>query len=237
MAQGAGTDGSIYLGSSHPQQGAQDIRALVASGINVAMGIGGESSSTRLMNTANADVMFNSISSLKNQYGFNGIDFDIEDPSIWTPEAMAYLANRLETAYGQNFIIVLTPALYGTLQTMWLRTAQLLGNNYDMMTPMLYGSLEALDSRLSSVSLDKCNVMAAAGVPDDKMVLGYSMYYSDPSQNRYQCTPNPQTVVDAYNAVRAARPNIRGVSIYDDNQELDGNFAGTKAVASTVLNS
>lgn len=150
---------------------------------------------------------------------------------------MAYLANRLKTAYGQNFIIVLTPALYGTLQTMWLRTAQLLGNNYDMMTPMLYGSPEALDSQLSSVSLDKCNVMAAAGAPDDKMVLGYSMYYSDPSQNRYQCTPNPQTVVDAYNAVRAARPNIRGVFIYDDNQELGGNFAGTKAVAPTVLNS
>lgn len=69
MAQGAGTDGFIYLGSFHPQQDAQDIRALVAGGINVAMGIGGESSSTRLMNTANADVMFNNISSLKTNTG------------------------------------------------------------------------------------------------------------------------------------------------------------------------
>lgn len=232
MAQGAGTDGSIYLGAARPAQLAQDVRALVTRGLNVAMGIGGAGSTTRLNTTANADVMFNSIVSLKNQYGFNGIDFDIEDTTMFTPQAMAYLGNKLKATYGSSFIIVLTPALYGTLQTMWLQTAQLLGDNFDFMAPMLYDFPECTDSRLSGVCIDKCNIMAGAGIPDNKMVLGFSCSYTGEAN----VTPNPQTIVNAYAAVKAVRPQLRGAFVYDDNRERFGGFAAVKAVAPAIFN-
>lgn len=232
---GSGT-GNLYYTPNNGQSVADhaaDIRTFVAAGTNVLMGFGGSSDGgITITNNTQADQAYDSMVGFVNTYGINGIDVDLEPSgSSWTESALKRLCGRLKSTYGQNFIIGLTPGLYGEHTARWMSAAQLLGDDFDYMSPMLYDFIEASDSRLTAVSLDKCNTMAAAGIPDSKMMLGFMCR---PYPAYTNASPTPQITIDAYNAVKAARPNLRGAFIWEDLIENDKNWQWVRAAGPII---
>ena len=93
----------------------------------------------------------------------------------------------------------LTPAFYGELhRAKWMAVAKALGSNYDYMAPMLYDFPEANQSNYGAVCVAKCDIMAAAGIPQSKMILGFMM--KPPAESYPNASDSWQKTRDAYNA-------------------------------------
>ena len=233
---GAGTGNLSYAPNNGQSVAAHaaDCKAFIARGINVIMGFGGSSDGgITITNTAQADQAFASFASFRSTYGITGIDIDLEPSgSTWTQDAIVYLVRRLKQTYGAGFIVGVTPGLYSPHTTRWMALAQALGSDMDYMAPMLYDFPEAGDSRLTSVALDKCNTMSAAGIPDSKMILGFML--RPPAESYPNSTPTTTLMTNAINAVKAARPNLRGAFIWEDKIQAARSWDGTLAIRSSL---
>ena len=95
-----------------------------------------------------------------------------------------------------------------------MAVAKALGSNFDYMAPMLYDFPEANQSNYGAVCVAKCDIMAAAGIPQSKMILGFMM--KPPAENYPNASDSWQKTRDAYNAVKAKYPNLRGAFMWED---------------------
>lgn len=195
---------------------ATGISAAKAAGCTVAMGFGGSSDGgISITNSSQADQAYDSVVGFVNTFGINGIDVDLEPSgSSWTQDALVRLCTRLKTTYGSDFIVGVTPGLYGDHTAKWMSLAKALGSNFDYMAPMLYDFPEANQSNYGAVCINKCDIMAAAGIPQSKMILGFMC--KPPSENYPNSSDSWQKTRDAYNAVTAKYPNLRGAFIWED---------------------
>ena len=190
--------------------------AAKAAGCTVVMGFGGSSDGgIAITNSTQADQAFDSIVGFVKSYGINGIDVDLEPSgSSWTPAALVRLCTRLKTTYGADFIVGLTPAFYGEHTAKWMAVAKALGSKFDYMAPMLYDFPEANQSNYGAVCVAKCDIMAAAGIPQSKWILGFMM--KPPAENYPNASDSWQKTRTAYNAVKAKYPNLRGAFMWED---------------------
>ena len=160
---------------------------------NVLMCFGGSGDGgITITNDAQADQAFDSLVSYKeattNPINFNGIDVDLEPSgSTWTQAPMVRLITRCKQRWGADFIIGLTPGLYGVYTARWMALAKALGSNFTYMSPMLYDFPESMTyGQLMPVVRDKFATMHAAGISYSKMMLAlmlqpYSTYQASPA--------------------------------------------------------
>ena len=195
---------------------ATSVAAAKAAGCTVVMGFGGSNDGgISITNSTQADQAYDSIIGFVETYGINGIDVDLEPSgSSWTPDALVWLCMRLKTTYGADFIVGLTPAFYGEYTAKWMTVAKALGSNFDYMAPMLYDFPEANQSNYGAVCVAKCDIMASAGIPQSKWILGFMM--KPPAENYPNASDSWQKTRDAYNAVKAKYPNLRGAFMWED---------------------
>ncbi len=195
---------------------ATSVAAAKAAGCTVVMGFGGSSDGGISISTSTqADQAYDSIVGFVKSYGINGIDVDLEPSgSSWTLDALVRLCTRLKTTYGSDFIVGVTPAFYGEHTAKWMAVAKALGSNYDYMAPMLYDFPEANQSNYGAVCVAKCDIMAAAGIPQSKMILGFMM--KPPAESYPNASDSWQKTRDAYNAVKAKYANLRGAFMWED---------------------
>jgi hypothetical protein len=212
-----------------------DVRALRDLGKSVVIGIGGSNDGgITITNATQVTEAFNSIVGFVTTYGLNGIDIDLEPSgSTWTEDALVSLCGQLKAKYGPSFLIGITPGLYGTHTERWLSLARRLGANYDYMAPMLYDFPEAADSRLSGVAVNKCDVMLAGGVPTSKQLLGFMC---KPPEGYANASP-PQVTLDAWNAVKAKYPAIRGGFIWEHYIEGRTSYQWTRLTGQAIASS
>jgi chitinase len=229
IAATSGT-GTLAFGPANGETATElkdDILALRSAGANVCIGIGSSAGNgITITNSTQVTQAYNSIVSFVTNFGFNGIDIDLEpSSSTWVQASIVSLCQQLKTLYGSSFIIGLTPGLYGVYTANWMALATALGSSYDYMAPMLYDFPEARDSRLNAVSVQKCDIMAAAGIPQSKMILGFMCRPpSDPAYN----ASTPQVTLDAYKAVKNVYPNIRGAFIWEQYIEGLNSYGWTR---------
>lgn len=223
---GAGT-GNLSYQPNYPGSTvaghAADIRAMIARGINVIMGFGGSSDGgITITNSAQVDQAFNSFSSFRTTYGITGIDIDLEPSgSSWNQTSLVSLCTRLKTAFGSGFIIGVTPGLYAPYDARWMALAQALmaANAFDYMAPMLYDFPEANvggtgSGSLAAVAKQKCDQMAGAGIPANKMILGFMM--KPPAETYPNATDSVAKLTTAYNYVKGFYPTLRGAFHWED---------------------
>lgn len=212
---------------------ATDIRALVASGKKVLIGIGGAGSGGVTVNTStHAQQMVTSIQSIVTNFGVNGVDIDLEPgSSSWTQSALREMCLSLKNIYGSGFVIAITTGLYGQYTANWMNFLNALGHsNYDYTGPMLYDFPESMDSStFIPVCRDKTNTMVNAGVPENKIVLGFMMQPS--GQTNYSASRNAQVILDGYNAAKADHPNINGAYYWVDGIEVGRGWDFSRQVA------
>lgn len=212
---------------------ATDIRALVAQGKTVMIGIGGAGSGgVTVNNSTHAQQMVSSIQSIVTNFGINGIDIDLEPgSSSWSQAPLVSVCTSLRSIYGSSFVISVTTGLYGEHTAKWMNFLNALGhNNYNYTGPMLYDFPESMNtSSFVPVCLDKVNTMVSAGVPQANIVLGFMLQPS--GQTSYPASPNAGVLLAGYNAVKASYPGVRGAYFWADDIDPGRNWEFSRQVA------
>jgi chitinase len=103
------------LGGYTQQQFINDIATLQARGQKVILSVGGADGAISVDDAASASVFASSVYSLIQQYGFNGVDVDLENGVDAT--FMASALEQLESDVGSSLIITLAPQTVDTQST------------------------------------------------------------------------------------------------------------------------
>jgi chitinase len=103
------------LGGYTQQQFINDIATLQARGQKVILSVGGADGAISVDNAASASAFASSVYSLIQQYGFNGVDVDLENGV--DPTYMASALEQLESDVGSSLIITLAPQTVDTQST------------------------------------------------------------------------------------------------------------------------
>jgi hypothetical protein len=93
-----------------------DVQYAQAHGQQVILSIGGANDlGIHLTNAAQVTQMVNCINQLVTDYGFDGIDWDLEHDANITAASLVSASNQLKQKWGQSFIISMAPAPSDTL--------------------------------------------------------------------------------------------------------------------------
>jgi chitinase len=103
------------LGGYSQQQFINDIATLQARGQKVILSVGGADGAISVDDAASASAFAGSVYSLIQQYGFNGVDVDLENGV--DPTFMASALDQLESDVGSSLIITLAPQTVDTQST------------------------------------------------------------------------------------------------------------------------
>lgn len=98
---------SAGLGGYTPDQFKADIKAKQAAGKSVVISIGGQNGTVSVSDSASADNFANSVYALMQEYGFNGVDIDLENGlnSTYMSQALKSLASKA----GSGLVVTMAP--------------------------------------------------------------------------------------------------------------------------------
>jgi len=106
---------SAALGGYTQQQFINDIKTVQARGQKVILSVGGQNGTVSVNDATSASNFASSVFALIQQYGFNGVDIDLENGL--NPTFMASALEQLESDVGPNLIITLAPQTVDTQST------------------------------------------------------------------------------------------------------------------------
>jgi chitinase len=106
---------SSALGGYTQQQFTSDIKTLQSRGQKVILSVGGQNGTIEVDDATSAANFASSVDSIIQQYGFNGVDIDLENGV--NPTYMASALEQLESDVGSSLIITLAPQTVDTQST------------------------------------------------------------------------------------------------------------------------
>jgi chitinase len=98
---------STALGGYSDADFRADVRTLQARGTKVIVSVGGEAGRVAVSDTASANAFSNTMFTIMQQYGFDGVDIDLENGL--NPTYMAQALRSLRSRVGTNMIITMAP--------------------------------------------------------------------------------------------------------------------------------
>jgi len=207
---------------STPQRLKTDIAESKAHGVTWLLSVGGGSdSTTQLLNETNATEMVNSLIPIIDNYGFQGVDLDLEHgDGQWVPSAMTSVATKLKAHYGAGFLISAAPRPF---EDAYRTFAVQAGAALDLFGYQFYDFPEASNAtQLRGIIDQRIDEAVRLGIPASKLMVGcitYSAY-----ENGHNTV---QVYRDIFKEVEARYPSLRGVYIWElslDKRE-NWNFA------------
>lgn len=122
-----------------------------------------------------ADVtrFMDSIGGLIEAYGFQGIDWDLEDGfALSSPDAVVSATARLKATYGPDFVISCVPRDYEVRNNgIWARCMKAMGDDLDLISLQEYDSLAYADPSFAQIKADYADLIAQ-GFSASKILLG-----------------------------------------------------------------
>ena len=106
---------SSALGGYTQQQFISDIKTLQSRGQKVILSVGGQNGTISVDDATSASNFASSVDSIIQQYGFNGVDIDLENGV--NPQFMASALESLESDVGSSLIVTLAPQTVDTQST------------------------------------------------------------------------------------------------------------------------
>jgi chitinase len=106
---------SSALGGYTQQQFINDIKTLQSRGQKVILSVGGQNGTISVNDATSASNFASSVDAIIAQYGFNGVDIDLENGV--NPQYMASALEQLESDVGSSLIITLAPQTVDTQST------------------------------------------------------------------------------------------------------------------------
>jgi chitinase len=134
-------DGSVYVDTAHWPTTL--IKNWQAQGKKVIISIGGQNGLwVPIFNNPNNFI--NSVKSIINTYGLDGVDLDIENYET-APQAVALTINQLRQALGTSKQIIISPEIVGVYQASSVPSATAGGSAWNYFVPVLKDSLSSID--------------------------------------------------------------------------------------------
>ena len=242
--------GDDFLQGTYQQQAIADIKTLTSQGKIVSLSIGGENATFNVNSLQAENTFLSSLESVLTTYGFNGVDFDIEnglDPTANGNEK--YLIDIINKLYqwSSNLTLTLTP------QTANITPQPYLNNPWNSYVPLINataneiswvqlqeynsGSMPGLDGNiydegtvafLENITPVLINSWTRGpitynGLPASKVVIGLPAT-STGAAPAGGFVPFDQ-VKTAMTQLRQQYPDLRGIMTWDINWDKGANYA------------
>lgn len=206
-----------------------DIRLLQDRGQKVILVIGGDSDTIIVNDATSVNAFVNSVRNIIDEYGFDGIDIDIEN-TIY-PTYLAQAINTLSNEYGDDFILTLAPQTIdimvdsnGNYSGTYYELIQLIKDNIDIVNIQLYntGDQYGLDGNIYDPSTidfitSYADILYETGLNASQIGLGF-IYNT--SSSGYVA---PSVITSAYNSLKAGGVTQGGTyTIRNDFSSLGG---------------
>ncbi|WP_042368691.1 chitinase [Streptacidiphilus neutrinimicus] len=155
------------LGGYTDAQFKADIAAKQAQGKKVILSVGGQNGTISITSAAQATAFANSAYSIIQQYGFNGVDIDLENGI--NPTYMASALHQLASKVGSGFILTMAPQTIDVLNSSsdYLATALQVKDILTIMNTQYYnsGSMNGCDGGVySEGSVDFITTLACTAI-------------------------------------------------------------------------
>jgi chitinase len=240
------------LGGYTQQQFIDDIKTLQSRGQKVILSVGGANGTISVDDAASASAFASSVYSLIQEYGFNGVDIDLENGV--DPTYMASALEQLESDVGSSLIITLAPQTVDTQTTGddYFELALDIKSILTMINTQYYdsGTMDGCDGNVYAEGTENFITALACtelegGLSPSQVGLGVPASSSATTDGGYVA---PSVVNDALDCLAAGQncgsfvppttwPGIRGVMTWDINWDASNgyNFADTVAPYLTTL--
>lgn len=225
---GSGTGRAVFRpddgSGTAPPEFLRQMRAAQATGDQVVLSIGGANPvGLRLLTAEHVDQLVASIEGIVDAYGFDGVDWDLEQADGYTVENLLACTRAWKTRYGAQFLVTATPAPSSRPYKVF---AQQAGPLLDYVAPQYYDYADP--DRLAGILSRTRELVTAYGVPARKIGIG-TRVGADPLSA-------PATFWrDALAAVRTTYPDLAGASVWEAAGERAAGDPFARLVAPTAL--
>jgi chitinase len=232
FAVGDGTGGGRVTYSPDASQDAASLRADVAAAHTasrtVLISVGGANNNNLHVTTPQqVDELVASVSALVDEYGFDGMDWDIEDTSRWNAESALAASRALIRRYGSRFVIATAPSP-GVVE--WKDWARQMGPDLDLFGMQFYEfpatdaeRIEVIDTRIREMVTDY-------GLDPSQLIIGGMNAESGCTT----CDSPPEVYRDAFDQLEAAYPTLRGAYVWSATIDQDAGWPFAEVVGRRV---
>lgn len=228
FGDGSGTGRVVF----HPDDGSgvstteflRQVRRARAKGRRVLLSIGGANDlGIRLLTGADAEAMIASVTDIVERYGFDGIDWDLENTSRFTVNNLLACSKAWKKQFGAAFAVTASPSPAAKPYKVF---AQRAGNLLDYIAPQYYGYADS--NRLAGMKSRTAELIRDYAVASSKVGVGVKIGSDD-------TTASAIFWRDAVASLRSQFPELAGASVWDATSERlrDNPFARTVAPAAT----
>jgi hypothetical protein len=187
--------------------------ALIMVGAGGANGVG-----INLFTSADAAHFVDTMSVLIDTYGFQGVDWDLEDSFTQSSSAAVVEATGLLKAkYGSGFIISAVPRSYEVRDNgIWAQCMKAMLDQLDLIGLQEYDNAAYADPSYAQIKTDYADLMGQ-GFPAAKVLLGTSTFSGVSVSGG---AASPSTYAAAFNDLEAAY-GIRGAFVWQSSSDRD----------------
>ncbi len=236
-AKGTNNGGTVAFQPVHddPATLKAQIKASQAKGDKwlITLAGAGDGGGVVLKTDEHARQMTDSVKAIVAEYGFDGVDLNFEGNSDriglaqWTPQAAATFAKMIKEELGQDFLVSSAPRPWEDYQREF---AVLAGDNIDLLGYQFYDIPELNDpTYLKNHIMERIDQSVAMGIPASKLVIGARI---DGEAGNHG---DIATYVEAWKAVEAKYPDIRGVFIWNSRLDSTTGWQFAKQMGTAVL--
>jgi chitinase len=221
---------SFFPDFGGPERFRADVTASKKAGTRWLLTVGGGSDGgIRLLEETHASQMVASVIPIVDEYGFQGLDFDMESGATgWNGTAMKSVARQLKAYYGSQFIISAAPRPYEDKYRDW---AVSMGSALDLFGYQFYDFPEASDARFLRTYIKmRIDEAVRLGIPASKLLIGC---ITSPSYSGGHNTV--EVYRDIFEEVRQTHSTLRGVFVWETSLDKLDNWRFARQMGQSVL--
>ncbi len=228
------------------------VAAAQAAGKVVILSVGGQDDvigmsgpSYTLNTTTQQTNATNSLTSLINTYGFDGIDWDLESAFKFTVTAMVNVTNNLKTTF-PGLLVTLTPEHFDANNPsgMYRQVATALGSGLSLIQPQFYNgpaftSKTVWQTQITNVTNSLCSAYGASRVaigleiPDTGATTSIASRDDTTSPGQYTMTT---TEVNAmWDSLVTTQPNLRGMFLWNSKVDKAASYPFANTIGTHIL--
>lgn len=247
-------DLSRALGGYTKAEFIQDIKDLKAKGQHVIISVGGAEGRIEINSSAAAELFANGLIDIIEEYGFEGVDIDLEGSAVSGVNYIASALRKVHSHFGNDFIISMAPETYyvqadrissNDITTAYLRLALEIKDILTVCHPQFYNSGSMVGYGGSIVNPGTADFITSittmlieAGLRPDQLAVGVPCVPKAAGSGYVSTDVLEDAILALVNGTSAgsfkvpkAYPTLRGAMTWSINWDATNGYAWAKAMS------